>query len=191
MVAGRVLRMPDGTTSILGQGRAECVSLSLAQKPALPARPVQPLAEPEQVTLGTEALMRAVLSLFEKAVQLSRTLPEDAYVAAMNLREPGPLADLIGSLLDPGAERAPGAARNARSGDTPAAAQHSSGQRARRTGAGDSHPRTSFRKKSIVRSGEFFLREQMRAIQSRAGEVDVQVAGSARDRGKDRSGRHA
>ena len=100
MVAGRVLRMPDGTTSILGQGRRRVRLLSLTQNRPYLRVQVQPLAEPEQVTLGTEALMRAVLSLFEKAVQLSRTLPEDAYVAAMNLREPGPLADLIASLLD-------------------------------------------------------------------------------------------
>ena len=43
---------------------------------------------------GTEALMRAVLSLFEKIVKLSRNLSEESYVAAMNVDEPGWLADL-------------------------------------------------------------------------------------------------
>jgi len=41
-----------------------------------------------------------VLALFEKVVQYSRTLPDDAYIAAMNADEPGWLADLIASILE-------------------------------------------------------------------------------------------
>jgi ATP-dependent Lon protease len=100
MVVGRILRMPDGTTSIVGQGRRRVQIKELKQEQPYPIVEVEPIHESQKVTLGTEALMRAVLSLFEKAVQLSHRLPEDAYVAAMNLSEPGPLADLIGSLLD-------------------------------------------------------------------------------------------
>ncbi len=100
LVVGRILRMPDGTTNILGQGRRRVEVIGLNQTQPYIRAQIQPLPEPKQVTLGTEALMRAVLSLFEKVVQLSHTLPEDAYVAAMNVTEPGALADLIGSLLD-------------------------------------------------------------------------------------------
>lgn len=100
MVVGRILRMPDGTTNVLGQGRRRVQIAGLSQtKPYIRAS-IQPVPESQHVSLGTEALMRAVLSLFEKVVHLSRTLPDDAYVAAMNIAQPGPLADLIGSLLD-------------------------------------------------------------------------------------------
>jgi ATP-dependent Lon protease len=100
MVVGRILRMPDGTTNILGQGRRRVELLGFNQEqPHIRAR-IRTLPESRKVTLGTEALMRAVLSLFEKVVELSHQLPEDAYVAAMNVSEPGPLADLIASLLD-------------------------------------------------------------------------------------------
>jgi len=100
VVVGRILRMPDGTTNILGQGRRRVELLEFNQEqPHIRAR-VRTLPESRKVALGTEALMRAVLSLFEKVVQLSHQLPEDAYVAAMNVSEPGPLADLIASLLD-------------------------------------------------------------------------------------------
>ena len=44
--------------------------------------------------------MKGVLSLFEKCVKLNRNLPEDAYVAAMNVESPGRLADLIASTID-------------------------------------------------------------------------------------------
>jgi len=100
MVVGRILRMPDGTTNILGQGRRRVEILGLTQEQPYIRAQVRTLPESRKVTLGTEALMRAVLSLFEKVVQLSHQLPEDAYVAAMNVSEPGPLADLIASLID-------------------------------------------------------------------------------------------
>jgi ATP-dependent Lon protease len=48
----------------------------------------------------SSALMRAVLALFEKVVHLNRAMPEDAYVFAMNIDEPGWLADLVASTLD-------------------------------------------------------------------------------------------
>ena len=44
--------------------------------------------------------MRAVLTLFERCVQLSDNIPDDAYVAAMNISEPSWLADMIASVLD-------------------------------------------------------------------------------------------
>jgi ATP-dependent Lon protease len=49
---------------------------------------------------GTEALMRAVLGLFDKIVKLSPNLSEESYVAAMNVDEPGWLADLITSTVE-------------------------------------------------------------------------------------------
>ena len=42
----------------------------------------------------------AVLALFEKVVDLNPNLPEDAYVAAMNEKEPGSLADLVAHVLE-------------------------------------------------------------------------------------------
>jgi len=100
LAVGRILRMPDGTTNVLGQGRRRVEILGLTQEqPYIRAR-VRAVPESPKVTLGTEALMRAVLSLFEKVVQLSHELPEDAYVAALNVQGPGPLADLIASLLE-------------------------------------------------------------------------------------------
>jgi len=175
MVAGRVLRMPDGTTSILGQGRRRVRLLSLAQSRPYLRVQVQPLAEPEQVTLGTEALMRAVLSLFEKAVQLSRTLPEDAYVAAMNLREPGPLADLIASLLDLELSERQELLETL---DPATRLQRLSIHLAKELDVLELETRIQDQvQKEVDRSQrEFFLREQMRAIQTELGEVDVQLA---------------
>ena len=100
VVIGRVLKMPDGHSSVLVQGQRRVRVLSFTQtEPYLIAR-VEPIEESTAKTLPVEALMRAVLALFEKCVRSSKTLSEDAYIAAMNVDEPGWLADLVGSSLD-------------------------------------------------------------------------------------------
>jgi ATP-dependent Lon protease len=103
-IIGRVLKMPEGTTSVLvqGQRRVKLIDVVL-EEPYLLAQ-VEPLEEvivdPEPGGYNADSLMRAVLVLFEKCVKLSHTLPDDAYVAAMNVDEPGWLADLVGSTID-------------------------------------------------------------------------------------------
>jgi ATP-dependent Lon protease len=95
----RVLRMPDGSTSVVVQGtRRVRVLETVREVPALRMR-VEAVDVDEEKTLAVEALMRAVLALFERVVKLSRTLPDDSYIMALNVDEPGWLADLIASTL--------------------------------------------------------------------------------------------
>jgi ATP-dependent Lon protease len=97
---GRMLRMPDGTTSILGQGEARVRLVEILQTdPFIKAR-VERMLEVRDESLATEALKRAVLALFEKVVRLSPSLPEEVYVAALNAEGAGGLADLIASSLN-------------------------------------------------------------------------------------------
>jgi ATP-dependent Lon protease len=175
LVVGRTLRMPDGTTNILGQGRRRVEILELTQtQPHIRAR-IQRLHESEQVTLGTEALMRAVLSLFEKVVQLSRTLPEDAYVAAMNIPEPGALADLIGSLLDLELGERQELLEIL---DPPERLQRLSVLLANELDVLELEYSIHDRVQQEVdrTQREYYLREQMRAIQSELGETDLDTA---------------
>ncbi len=97
---GRMLRMPDGTTSVFAQGNTRVRLVETLQlEPFLRVR-VAPIFESFEKSMPTEALMRAVLALFEKTVRLSQNLPDDAYVAAMNADTPGWLADLVASALN-------------------------------------------------------------------------------------------
>jgi ATP-dependent Lon protease len=96
---GRVLRMPDESTSVLAQGRRRVEIVEFTQWfPYIRAR-ARILDEPDEWRPNTEALMRAVQGMFEKVVALNRNLPEDAYAYALNLTEPGWLADFIASTL--------------------------------------------------------------------------------------------
>jgi len=99
-VIGRVLKMPDGTTSILVQGQRRVrVTEVLREEPYMQVRVVA-AAETPSTENSTEALMRAVLALYEKCTKLSPSIPDDHYVAAMNIDEAGWLADFVASDLD-------------------------------------------------------------------------------------------
>ncbi len=175
MVVGRILRMPDGTTNVLGQGLRRVRILRLSQTQPYLRAYVEPIQESQEVTLGTEALMRAVLSLFDKVVQLSDSLPEDAYVAAMNLSAPGPLADLILSVLD---LDFPTRQELLEVLDPVTRLQRLSVLLAKELDVLELEYSIQDKvQREVDRSQrEMFLREQMRAIQTELGELDLQMA---------------
>ncbi len=170
----RTLRMPDGSTSILCQGRQRVqISEFTQEEPYLQARG-RPVWEEEHEGLPTEALMRAVLALFEKCVQLNPSLPEEAYIAAMNVDEPGWLADLIASVLDMDVEEKQELLETI---DTTARLQRLSILLGRELDVLELENRIHQQvQEEMDRSQrEYFLREQMRVIQSELGETDEQT----------------
>jgi ATP-dependent Lon protease len=99
-IVNRSLKLPDGTTQVWAQGQRRLrVEAIVADDPYYVAR-VTPITENEERTIATDALMRATLALFEKCVNLSPSLPEDAYVMALNIERAGWLADFIASTLE-------------------------------------------------------------------------------------------
>ncbi|MDX1523524.1 MAG: LON peptidase substrate-binding domain-containing protein, partial [Anaerolineae bacterium] len=97
---GRMLKMPDGGTNILAQGQQRIEILGYVQHNPFPIVRARRIKEITEQGPSSDALMRAVLALFEKCVHLNRNIPDDAYVAAMNIDEPGWLADMIASVME-------------------------------------------------------------------------------------------
>ncbi len=99
MAVGRLLNMPDGSYSALVQGRkrVEIVEF-LRVKPYLKVR-ARVINEPQIADRQAQALMRSALSLFERCVQLDRSIPEEAHLFALNISEPGWLCDMIATSL--------------------------------------------------------------------------------------------
>jgi len=97
----RMLKLPDGRIRILVQGleRASLEHFSQTE-PFLEAR-VQPLGAPtgEGLEIETQALMRNVRDVLEKALHLGKNLSPEVMVVAANLEDPGRLADLAASNL--------------------------------------------------------------------------------------------
>ena len=99
IAVGRLMQLPDGTTSVLTQGRRRIQVLEVLPGGSYLRARGRAVDDSTPRTKETIALMRAVLTLFEKCVQLNRSLPDEAYVYAVNLEDPGWLADLIASAL--------------------------------------------------------------------------------------------
>ncbi len=174
VVIGRTLRMPDGSTSVLSQGRQRVEIVEFTQtEPFLRARAV-PIWEQDHEGLPTEALMRAVLALFEKCVQLSPNLPDEAYVAAINVDDPGRLADLIASVLNLSVEEKQELLETF---DTTVRLQRLSILLGRELDVLELENRIHQQvQEEMDRSQrEYFLREQIRVIQNELGESDEQT----------------
>ncbi len=92
---GRLVEMPDGNFSALAQARRRVEILSVLQvQPYLRVR-ARVISESVPMTRQTQALMRTALDLFERCVQLDRSIPEEAHAFAINISEPGWLADML------------------------------------------------------------------------------------------------
>jgi ATP-dependent Lon protease len=112
-----------------------------------------------------------VLALFEKVIQLNRSLPEDAYVFALNVEDPGWLADLIVSALGvPVPERQ----RMLETFDVELRLQRLSVMLGRELDVLELESRIHSKVQSEVDRSqrEYYLREQMKAIQTELGEQD-------------------
>jgi ATP-dependent Lon protease len=97
----RMLKMPDGRIKILVQGVARArVEEVLQEEPFFRAR-ISRLGADEEKTGGLEgeALLRTVKEQMQKITSMGKALLPDIMVVAENLDEPGRLADLLGSNL--------------------------------------------------------------------------------------------
>ncbi|HSR20931.1 MAG TPA: endopeptidase La, partial [Anaerolineales bacterium] len=104
MAVGRLLSMPDGSSSALVQGRRRLEVVQFGRQKPFQSAQARPVYESPSADRQTQALMRSVLNLFDKVVQLDRAIPEEAHAFAMNISEPGWLADMIATSLSLGLE---------------------------------------------------------------------------------------
>ena len=95
----KMLKFPDGSTRVVCQGMARARLIAVEQaEPYLIGR-VEPLEDIVEEGVELDALVHLVNGLFGRMVDQSQQVPEELQVAAMNTREPGRLADLLGSSL--------------------------------------------------------------------------------------------
>jgi ATP-dependent Lon protease len=168
----RTLRLPDGTISLLTQGRQRVQIVEYIHlEPYIRVRAV-PILDSSERTQATEALMRAVLALFEKVVELDRNLPEDAYVFAMNIVEPGWLADLMAQTLSLDTDKRQELLETIEVGER---LQRASVYLANELDVLELEDKihSQVQQELDKTQREYFLREQMKAIQTELGEGDV------------------
>jgi ATP-dependent Lon protease len=95
----QMLELPDGTMRVLVEGMRRGRIDSLADSEPMLRASVADVAEVEERSVQVQAMMRNVVSQFDQAVNMSRSIPPEALVTAMNVEQPGHLADLIAAYL--------------------------------------------------------------------------------------------
>lgn len=99
VAVGRLISLSDGNSSALIQGRRRVEIVEFTQtEPYYRAR-VRPIYEPTEVDRQTDALMRTARDYFERCVQLDRSLPDEAHLFSINIPEPGWLVDMIATAI--------------------------------------------------------------------------------------------
>ncbi len=101
MAVGRLLSMPDDSSSALVQGRRRVEVVEVVQEDPYLIVKARPIHDNPEMDRQIEATMRTAREMFQKCVQLNRSLPEEAYLYALNINEPGWLADMIASAIAP------------------------------------------------------------------------------------------
>src|SRR5208283_3954989 len=93
----RMLKLPDGRVKILVQGLSKArVSGFTQQEPFFVAGIVKVVEEkPAEASIENEALIRNVKEQMDKVVNLGKTVLPDVMVVIENIEDPGRLADLI------------------------------------------------------------------------------------------------
>ncbi len=174
MAVGRMLSMPDNSSSALVQGRRRVEVVEYVQvEPYIVVR-ARPIYEHSEIDRQTDATMRTAREMFHKCVQLDRSLPEEAYLFALNIEEPGWLADMIVTTISP-----PFQSRQDLLGilDPMERLQKVIGLLAKEADVLELEDEIHSRAQSEVdrTQREFYLREQLKVIQTELGEGDPWV----------------
>jgi len=174
-VVARMLKVPDGTLRILVQGTQRVrVGPYVAEEPYMVARIVE---LPDTVDEGPEleALTRNVQRTFSEIVEHIPYLPEELQMAVANIEDPAALGHLIA-----GALRIPTEEKQAllEQVDVAARLRRLSEILARELEVVQLGTQIQSQVESEIDKGqrEFFLRQQLKAIQEELGEEDEQQA---------------
>jgi ATP-dependent Lon protease len=89
------LKLPDGTAKALIEGLKRVRILSLEKVDDHYEADIEVIEEKESKNLEVDALMKNIVTQFEKAAQLGKPIPREVLLAALNIENPGRLADFV------------------------------------------------------------------------------------------------
>ncbi|HEX7401262.1 MAG TPA: LON peptidase substrate-binding domain-containing protein, partial [candidate division Zixibacteria bacterium] len=96
----KMLRFPDGSVRFLVQGLSRVKIKSYSQTDPYLVAQIEMIEETKEKSVEVEALVRNVLDLLKKVVELAPYLSEELQITAINTDDPNRLADLIASNLN-------------------------------------------------------------------------------------------
>jgi len=95
----QLLKLPDGTVKVLVEGKSRAAVLRFTSRDAFYEAEAAEVEEEGGEAHEAEALSRAVIEQFENYVKLNKKVPPEAQASIPQIGEPGPLADNIAAHL--------------------------------------------------------------------------------------------
>ena len=95
----QLLKLPDGTVKVLVEGGARARIVEFGDNPAFFEARAEKMEEEEGDPGELEALSRSVTGQFEQYVKLNKKVPPEVLVSVNQIEDPGKLADTIASHL--------------------------------------------------------------------------------------------
>ena len=173
--AKQLLKLPDGTMRVVVEGLARAKIKSFIQEEPYYLVEAEEVTDNTKHTLAIEALMRSVISDFEQYIKLSKRIPPETLASVVTVEDPGRLADLIASylMLRPSEKQA-----ILESLEAEVRLQKLSAILAREMEILELEKKihAAVRKQMEKTQKEYYLREQMKAIQKELGDQDEKEA---------------
>ncbi|MFZ1470476.1 MAG: endopeptidase La [Paracoccaceae bacterium] len=95
----QLLKLPDGTVKVLVEGKARVKITGFIENPSFFEASAERLDEEIGDQASAEALVRAVVDEFERYAKVKKNIPEEAMASVSETREPARLADLVAGHL--------------------------------------------------------------------------------------------
>src|ERR1700751_2341054 len=95
----QLLKLPDGTVKVLIEGGQRARIVKFAQNDAFFQGFVETIADREHEGKEVEALARSVVAQFEQYIKLNKKIPPEVLVSVNQIEDPSKLADTVASHL--------------------------------------------------------------------------------------------
>jgi len=169
----RMLKLPDGRVKVLVQGLTKAKTVKFLQEEPFFTASIEKITDtqPEEITIETEAIMRDVKEQIDKTVSLGKTILPDIMIVIENLEDPGKLADLIASHIGLKTEQAQEVLEITESVQRLKKVSEILNREIELLTV-QQKIQTKVRGEIDKNQREYFLREQLKAIQKELGDID-------------------
>ncbi|WP_188151126.1 endopeptidase La [Teredinibacter waterburyi] len=166
----QLLKLPDGTVKVLVEGRQRASIVSVSEEQDYFIAEIEVVANSEPEDREMEALTRTLLSRFEQYVNLSKKVPAEVMTSLSGIDEPSRLADTVAAHMSLDLAQKQEILEVADVGER---LEHLIGLMAAEADLYQVEKRIRGRvKKQMEKSQrEYYLNEQMKAIQKELGEM--------------------
>lgn len=95
----QMLKLPNGTIRVLVEGLTRAEIVDFLDQENYASVKVKPYEDDPSKDIESEALMRTMLEYFEQYIKISKKISSETYSSVTDIEEPGRMADIIASHL--------------------------------------------------------------------------------------------